>query len=566
MDPDLRGNLHQARRKMTRGAGAEVRHPRAGGDPFVFHEGDGDHVHEMSAGRRGELVEYIWKVENVEFTTVGIDIGSSTSHLMFASVRLQRKTQALSSRFVVVERRILWKSPILITPFLDDGTIDAARLGRFVARCYEEAGLTPAEIDTGAVILTGEAIKRSNARALAELFAADSGKFVCASAGHHLECVLAAHGSGAAALSREKGQAILNVDVGGGTTKLALVVNGEVVSTSAFAVGGRLLAFDDEGLIVRIDESARLAAVAAGVTLRLGQRLEPAQLQSVVDALADAAIAFIRGAAPTALGKSLLLTEPLATRARLDALTFSGGVAEYLYGRETRDFGDIARLLADRIMAACRAGRIATPLAVPREGIRATVIGASQFTVQVSGKTIHVSESAALPLRNVPVVAPALDLDNDVDVGSAALAIELAMSRAPVDDHHRVALSIRWRGDPHYRRLRALAEAIAMAMAPRAANVASRARGPFPLVLMIDGDVGRTLGHILEHELSLARAVICIDGIQLKEFDFVDIGEVIRPADVVPVVIKSLLFSGAPAHASREAAPTYTPVTERKTQ
>ena len=194
-------------------------------------------------------------------------------------------------------------------------------------------------------------------------------------------------------------------------------------------------------------------------------------------------------------------------------------------------------------MAACRAGRIATPLAVPREGIRATVIGASQFTVQVSGKTIHVSESAALPLRNVPVVAPALDLDNDVDVGSAALAIELAMSRAPVDDHHRVALSIRWRGDPQYSRLRALAEAIAMAMAPRAANVASRASGPFPLVLMIDGDVGRTLGHILEHELSLARAVISIDGIQLKEFDFVDIGEVIRPADVVPVVIKSLLFS-----------------------
>ena len=560
MDPGLRGHFHQARWKMS------LDWIPAYAAMTLFHEGDGDHVHEMSAGRRGELIEYIWKVENVELTTVGIDIGSSTSHLMFASVRLQRKTQALSSWFVVVERRILWKSPILITPFLDDGTIDAARLGRFVARCYEDAGLAPAEIDTGAVILTGEAIKRSNARALAELFAADSGKFVCASAGHQLECVLAAHGSGAVAMSREKGQAILNVDVGGGTTKLALVVNGEVVSTSAFAVGGRLLAFDDEGLIARIDESARLAGAAAGVTLRLGKRPEPAQLLWVVDALADAAIAFIRGAAPTALGKSLLLTEPLATAARLDAITFSGGVAEYIYGRETRDFGDIARLLAGRIMAACRDGRIATPLAVPREGIRATVIGASQFTMQVSGKTIHVSESAALPLRNVPVVAPALELDNDVDVPSVALAIELAMSRAPVDDDHPVALSIRWRGDPHYHRLRALAEAIALAMAPRAANLASRAPSPVPLVLMIDGDVGRTLGHILEHELSLGRAVISIDGIQLKEFDFVDIGEVIRPADVVPVVIKSLLFCGAPAHASREAAPMYKPVTQRKAQ
>jgi len=154
----------------------------------------------MSVGRRGELVEYIWKVENVELVTVGIDIGSSTSHLMFASVRLQRKTQALSSQFVVVERRILWKSPILITPFLADGTIDAGRLGKFVARCHEDADLAPGDIDTGAVILTGEAIKRTNARAIADRVAADSGRFVCASAGHHLESALAAHGSGAVAL------------------------------------------------------------------------------------------------------------------------------------------------------------------------------------------------------------------------------------------------------------------------------------------------------------------------------------------------------------------------------
>ena len=151
-----------------------------------FHEGDGDHIHELAPDRRGELVEYIWKVENVELTTVGIDIGSSTSHLMFAAVRLQRKTQALSSRFVVIERRILWKSPILLTPFLPDGSIDAAALAAFVARGYAQAGLAANDVDSGAVILTGEAIKRSNARAIADLFAAEGGKFVCASAGHHL--------------------------------------------------------------------------------------------------------------------------------------------------------------------------------------------------------------------------------------------------------------------------------------------------------------------------------------------------------------------------------------------
>ncbi len=465
-----------------------------------FHEGDGDHIHEMSAGQRGELVEYIWKVENVQLTTVGIDIGSSTSHLMFASVRLQRKTQALSSQFVVVERRVLWKSPILVTPFLADGRIDAAALGRFVAGCHTQAGLSPDDVDTGAVILTGEAIKRVNARAIADLFAAQSGKFVTASAGHQLECVLAAHGSGAVAMSRERSCTILNVDIGGGTTKLALVSRGEVLSTCAFEVGAR---FHEHDAL----------------------------------ALADVVVSYIRGDPIEGLARRLLLTDPLQRTVEPDLVTFSGGVSEYIYGREERDFGDIATTLAARIVAAFHDGRIGTPLATPREGIRATVIGASQFTVQVSGKTIHVGRDVKLPLRNVPVVA----LDEWV--------------RGAVDEEGPIAIAIRWHGDPEYSRLRALAESI-RALVPQASRL--------PVVLVTDGDVGRTLGHILEDELALGRPVLSIDGIQLRNFDFVDIGEVIRPADVVPVVIKSLIFAGG-AHAPRGEV-HYRPVTEKQLQ
>ena len=462
----IRGDLHQAQVAALR-----------------LHEGEGDHVHEMSLGQRGELVEYIWKVENVELTTVGVDIGSSTSHLMFASVRLQRKTQALSSQFVVVERRVLWKSPILVTPFLPDGTIDAAALGRFVADSHEEAGLAREDVDTGAVILTGEAIKRVNARAIADLFAGESGKFVTACAGHQLECVLAAHGSGAVAMSRERGCAILNVDIGGGTTKLALVDRGAVVSTCAFEVGAR---FHDHA----------------------------------ADDLADVVISYIRGEAPRGLAKELLLTPPLERPVEPDLVTFSGGVSEYIYGREDRDFGDIARPLAARIVAAFADGRIATPLATPREGIRATVIGASQFTVQVSGKTIHLSAGVALPLRNVPVVT----LDG--------------LAASTIDRSQPFAIAIRWQGDPEYRRLRDLADTIANFLAPCSFPLA-------PLVLVIDGDIGRTLGRILEAELGIGRPIVSLDGLQLREFDYVDVGEVIRPADVVPIVIKSLIFAGA---------------------
>jgi ethanolamine utilization protein EutA len=290
-----------------------------------------------------------------------------------------------------------------------------------------------------------------------------------------------------------------------------------------------------------------------------------------VDALAEAAISIIRGEEPAGLAKQLLLTGTLGAAQAPQAITFSGGVAEFIYGREKRDFGDIARALAERIAAAFREARMPAPMVQPREGIRATVIGASQFTVQVSGKTIHISEDADLPLRNVPVLAPVMDLGEEIDVARTAAAIHVALERSCIEEDRPIALAVHWKGDPLYRRLRNLAEGIALALAPRtmsdSAGASHRSIGagasqprPAPLVLMIDGDVGRTLGYILEHEIAIGRHVVSIDGIQLKEFDFVDIGEVIRPADVVPVVIKSLLFSGAAALAGRPGATRYKPI------
>ena len=179
-----------------------------------MHETDFLHEHAMTEAERAALARTIWSQENVEFKTVGIDIGSSTSHLLFAKVALQRQSQGLSSRFVVISREIVWRSPILLTPFLPDETIDAFALGEFIRRSYADAGFAQSDIDSGAVILTGEAIKRKNARAIDELFAGEAGKFVCATAGHKLECRLAAHGSGAVALAKARSACILHADVG----------------------------------------------------------------------------------------------------------------------------------------------------------------------------------------------------------------------------------------------------------------------------------------------------------------------------------------------------------------
>src|SRR5215475_6195325 len=237
-----------------------------------MHDLEFDHLH-MPPGE--EINEVAWTADNVELTTVGIDIGSSTSHLMFARVHLQRLGTALSSRFVVVNRKIIWQSPILLTPYLPDYTIDTDELAGFIGGCYPYAGIEPGDIDSGAVLLTGEAIKRRNARAIADLFSEEAGRFVCASAGHHMECQLAAHGSGAVALSRGHNATLLNIDIGGGTTKFALIEKGTILATAAIAVGGRLIVEDPKQGLTRVEGPIEEVAQSLGITLKLGETLSP---------------------------------------------------------------------------------------------------------------------------------------------------------------------------------------------------------------------------------------------------------------------------------------------------
>lgn len=502
-------------------------------DAVRFPDHHGDDEEDEPAGAEDE--QY-WDVENVELTTVGLDIGSSTSHLMFARVHLQRLAQGLSSRFVIVDREVLWRSPVLLTPYLPDNSIDADVLGDFVRGCYAEAGYERSAVDSGAVVLTGEALKRRNARAIADLFAEEAGRFVCASAGHHLEAVMAAHGSGAVAETRGTPGVRLHVDVGGGTAKLALVADGRILGTAAVAVGGRLVALDGR-TVVRVEEPALLVAGVLGIPLELGGTLSERDEQRLVGALVDVLAAVARtGAVPAPYPAELLLVDdrPPATP---ETLSFSGGVAEYVYDREQRSFGDLSPALAGQLRAALDDGRLPMRLAEARHHIRATVIGASQFSVQVSGNTVTLSDLAVLPLHNLPVLFPAVELDGEIDPAEVAEAIRTAARRFEVDDAGQpVALALRWDGDPEYRRLRALAEGLAAGLAVH------RAAG-HPVVVLLDGDVARSVGRLLTVELGVTEAVVCLDGVQLEEFDYVDIGELIRPAEVVPLVIKSLLFA-----------------------
>jgi ethanolamine utilization protein EutA len=474
--------------------------------------------------------------DNVELTTVGIDIGSSTSHLMFSRLHLQRLGQYLSSRYVVVKRETLHCSPILLTPYTADYRINSEELDAFVQRTYQEAGLTHAEIDSGAIILTGEAVKRFNARAIADLFASQAGKFVCASAGPNLEAIMAAHGSGAVALSRHASQTVLNIDVGGGTTKFALIDKGHILETAAINVGGRLVALDKGGRVVRIEPAARLVADALGLELRLGAPIGATLVRRLASALAACLIEMVGREQLSPLTEQLLVTAPLSSMQPIDAITFSGGVSEYIYERETRDFGDLAIPLAEAIQGMLGGHDAGSRVRSSDEQIRATVLGASQFTVQVSGNTISVSEPGLLPLRNLQVVYPRLPAREEIQATEVRTAIEKGFERFDLEQGEQpVALAVDWSGRPRYRLLRELAEGIMQGLSRSIA-------GGLPLVLVFSSDCGELVGRIIRDELGVTNGIISIDGVTLEEFDYIDIGELIFPAHVVPVVVKSLVF------------------------
>jgi ethanolamine utilization protein EutA len=261
--------------------------------------------------------------------------------------------------------------------------------------------------------------------------------------------------------------------------------------------------------------------------------------------MAEALFEAMRGEVPRAGGAELLRLAPLTYRGQVDAVTFSGGVSEYIYGREAQSFGDLGGLLAGEIRR--RMQDLGPVLQRPNEGIRATVIGASQYTTQVSGSTIYVSPLETLPLRNVPVIAPTLPLDGEViDSGAVAEAVRHALMQLDLDRGEvPVAVFVPWSGSATFQRLDAFCRGVADGMS------AVLAHG-HPLVLAGDGDVGGLIGIHLREEMKIASSIVSIDGLELKEFDFIDIGSILESSGAVPVVIKSLIFP-ASAAVGREA-------------
>ncbi len=515
-----------------------------GRDVAHLHADDADHDHDHDYEfdtDDGPLEDNpLWRQDNVSLTTVGIDIGSSGTQVIFSRVHLRRMAEDLTSRYYVVSRETLFQSPVALTPYQSEERIDDEKLGSIIDDAYAAAKISPNDIDTGVVILTGEALRRENAQGIAKILSEQGGDFVTATAGHHMEAMLAAYGSGAARVSSDEKKRILNIDIGGGTTKLGLVEYGKVVATAAVHVGGRLQVVE-RGKIVRLDPAGKHHAKRAGFSWSRDDEIDPADLQKVADGMADALVAAVTARPLPHDIAHLYLTDPIGELGHVDGVMFSGGVAEYIYERESRDFGDLGPRLGRAIRERIEKRAFPWPVLPAGECIRATALGASEYSVQLSGNTSYISSPGTLlPRRNLQVLLPPFACTDTIDAQQLAQAIRSHMIAFDVGDTEReIALALRWSGMPTYPRLAAFAEGITQ-------GLADRIQKKLPLYIMLDGDVAQTIGHILRDELHVESEILVIDGIVLWDFDYIDLGRIRMPSYTVPVTIKSLVFSEDP--------------------
>jgi len=472
------------------------------------------------------------EINRIELLSVGIDVGSSTSHLVFSKLILVRDEKSPSLRFQIKEREVVYEGRIIYTPLTDTNTIDIDKLTAFFKEECELAGVDTADIQTGAVIVTGETAKKQNAPQIAEALSKDAGKFVAATAGPNFESLLAAMGSGATARSKELSKTIISCDIGGGTSNLAISKNGEVLSTSCVSVGGRLLALDPDGKINRLNDPAIKVMQDIGLDYKVGDFIPREDTGKIVSRLAEVLIEVMTGPATTPLAKKLMMTDDLDFVNAIDEYIFSGGVAEFIYGG-LGNFNDIGELLAAKLVAL--SPKLKAPLVEPVNKIRATVIGAGAYSLSISGSSGFMDERLSFPMRNIPVLR--------VDVEQSHLShdhivnqIKLAFQRFDfVEGQEIVALYFKDPVKVNYVDLELFAKSVESALLNSIKN-------NIPVILIFEKDVACSVGNVVRRETSLKNNLLSLDELSLNDGDWIDISAPLVGRQVFPVTVKSLVF------------------------
>ncbi len=473
-----------------------------------------------------------------KISSVGIDVGTSTSHLVFSELTLKKDPKSRTEKYHVAERKIIYKGEIFFTPLKAD-EIDIDRLSGLLLQEYLRAGIKPTEVDTGAVIITGESARRENAEKLIKILANESGNFVAASAGPNFESVISAYGSGAINFSLNNKMRIIHTDIGGGTSNIAVIDNGKITHTACINVGGRLLIFSSNNIITRLEPAGIWTLEECGFDLSLNSLVSEDQKESIALKLAQSLIEVITGQELSDFTQKLMMTSNLPNEVFTNnyLLSFSGGIAEYIYNITDRNFGDLGSYLGNIMKKLLENRQI--PFIEAPEKIRATVIGASEYTLQVSGSTTFMSTEVNeefLPLKNIPIVVP--NISREI-FNTEAISEEIGKALQRLDLSEGEDLFALAFNDPVrtvYDKLIIFTKGIVKAL-PQ--TILKKEK---PIILVFNTDIGNSVGNVMKRETTVQNKILSIDEISLSEGTFIDIGKPIVENRVFPVVVKSLIF------------------------
>ncbi len=446
--------------------------------------------------------------------SVGLDVGTTTTQLIVSRLQVENRAGAFSvPQLAITDREVLYQSPVYMTPLQGGKLVDGAALRDLVAKEYEKAGITRETVDTGAVIITGETSRKENARRVLENLSEFAGDFVVATAGPDLESVLAAKGAGAVGYSEATGKRVLHMDIGGGTSNLALVEEGKIVATGCLNVGGRLVKFGPDGHIYY--QSPVLEGLC-DLQIATKEALKSAA-KMLVEALEMAA-----GLRPETELLDRLWTKENPRRgfpiSGTAVISFSGGVADCIENApDWNAFGDLGPILGKAIGESllCRG-----EYRLGEQTIRATVIGAGCHSAQLSGSTVFF-RNVGFPLKNLPVVTL-----TEQEQGSENLPRTVAekLSRQERDP----VLWLPGIPSPNYEQVAILAKALVEGFGSR------------PVFVALEQDMAKALGQAMALRLNGTAPCLCVDGVRLGEGDYLDVAAPVGPA--LPVVIKTLVI------------------------
>lgn len=450
-----------------------------------------------------------------QLLSVGLDVGTTTTQMVVS--RLTVENQAAGFAVPVMQitgRQLLYKSPVYFTPLLDAARVDGAAIGNIVQQEYENAGIHRQDVDTGAVIITGETSRKENAKAVLQELSGFAGDFVVATAGPDLEAVLAAKGAGAVEYSQKTGKSVLHMDIGGGTANLAFIADGKILRTGCFNVGGRLIKTDASG------EISYISPVVSSLTdMKVGEQADPQKLGTLAKQLTQT-LEMAAGLKPETELFTLLQTQEVAIPwipEKPEVISFSGGVADCIEKQsDNMQFGDMGPMLGRAIKESllCKGAYM-----LGRETIRATVIGAGCHSTQLSGSTVFY-QNVALPVKNLPVAT--LDAREQLDS-------QMLRRKWQEKDADMVILAMPGFSSPSYGQIKALAQTVYEAF------------GDAPVYLCIQNDMAKALGHALCLLRKPNAPCLCIDRLGLTDDSFLDVGMPVGPA--LPVVIKTLVLA-----------------------